>query len=72
MVEKLCILLPFMYMFGSAMKKIAVNVCRDCGNQFRGQTGSYRCPECRKKEIRYKQQREKMRRSLPFYLKTDI
>lgn len=54
------------------MKKIAVNVCRDCGSQFRGQTGSYRCPDCRKKEIQYKQQREKMRRSLPFYLKTDI
>jgi tRNA(Ile2) C34 agmatinyltransferase TiaS len=53
------------------MKKVSSNVCRDCGREFRGRTGSYRCPECRKKEARYKEMREKMRRSLPFYLKTD-
>lgn len=53
------------------MKKISSNVCRDCGREFRGRTGSYRCPECRKKEARYKEAREKWRRSLPFYLKTD-
>ncbi|MDH4071306.1 MAG: hypothetical protein OEV30_12895 [Ignavibacteria bacterium] len=52
------------------MKKIVVNVCRDCGNSFRGHSGSYRCPECRKKEEQYKAQREKMRRALPYYLRT--
>jgi hypothetical protein len=31
-----------------------------------------RCPVCRKKEAQYRQQREKMKRSLPYYLKTDI
>jgi len=54
------------------MKKIVSTVCRDCGHQFRGRAGSYRCPSCRRKEARYKAQREKMRRGLPFYLKTDI
>jgi len=54
------------------VKKVVSNVCRDCSNEFRGPSGSYRCPECRKKEAQYKEQRERMRRSLPFYLKTDI
>ena len=55
------------------MKKIVPNNrCRDCGQEFRGPSGSYRCPECRKKEARYKEMRLKMRRSLPYYLKTDI
>lgn len=54
------------------MKKLSVHICRDCGQEFRGRSGSYRCPNCRKKEMRYKEQREKMRRSLPFYLKADI
>jgi rubrerythrin len=54
------------------MKKITSNVCRYCGNVFRGHSGSYRCPSCKKKEEQYKAQREKMRRALPFYLKTDI
>lgn len=53
------------------MKKIVNAVCRDCGHEFRGTVGSYRCPSCKKKEARYKAQREKMRRSLPFYLKPD-
>ncbi|MCZ6776320.1 MAG: hypothetical protein O7D34_07685 [Ignavibacteria bacterium] len=53
------------------LKKHASNLCRDCGRAFRGQTGSYRCPNCKKKEARYKEQREKMRRRLPFYLKTE-
>jgi rubrerythrin len=54
------------------MKKVVMNICRYCGTEFRGHTGSYRCPECRKKEQQYKAQREKMRRSLPYYLKADI
>jgi rubrerythrin len=54
----------------TTVKKIVVNVCRDCGNSFRGHSGSYRCPECRKKEEQYKAQREKMRRALPYYLRT--
>jgi rubrerythrin len=54
------------------MKKQVVSVCRDCGQEFRGRSGSSRCPNCRKKEAQYRAQREKMRRSLPFYLKTDV
>lgn len=53
-------------------KKQTTNTCRDCGQTFRGHTGAYRCPECRKKQQKYKEMREKMRRSLPYYLKTDI
>ncbi len=54
------------------MKKQTTNTCRDCGQSFRGHTGAYRCPNCRKKQQKYKEMREKMRRSLPYYLKTDI
>lgn len=53
------------------LKKEVSIVCRDCGTQFRGSSGSYRCPSCKKKAARYKQQREKMLRNLPFYLKPD-
>ena len=37
-----------------------------------GQAGSYRCPRCKKEDQKYKAQRKKLRRSLPFYLKADI
>ncbi len=53
------------------MKKLVLTICRSCGREFRGRNSSARCPECRKKEAKYKEQREKMRRSLPFYLKPD-
>jgi Zn finger protein HypA/HybF involved in hydrogenase expression len=56
----------------ASIKKQTTNTCRDCGQSFRGHTGAYRCPECRKKQQKYKEMREKMRRSLPYYLKTDI
>ncbi len=54
------------------MKKTVQAVCRICGNSFRGQAGSYRCPRCKKEDQRYKAQRKKLRRNLPFYLKADI
>ncbi len=53
-------------------QKLVINVCRTCGNDFKGRSGAYRCPRCRKKEQQYKAQREKLRRSLPYYLKTDM
>ena len=53
-------------------KKEVLSVCRICGNDFRGQSGSYRCPRCKKEDQRYKAQREKLRKRLPFYLKADI
>jgi Zn finger protein HypA/HybF involved in hydrogenase expression len=54
------------------VKKEVLNVCRYCANSFQGPSGSYRCPKCKKKELQYKAQREKVRKSLPYYLKTDI
>jgi rubrerythrin len=53
-------------------KKAVQAVCRVCGNDFRGQAGSYRCPRCKEEDQRYKAHREKLKKSLPFYLKTDI
>jgi len=53
-------------------KKTVQTVCRICGENFRGQTGSYRCPRCKKEDQRYKAHREKLKKSLPFYLKADI
>jgi len=53
-------------------KKEVLTVCRICGNGFRGQSGSYRCPRCKEQDRKYKAQREKLRRSLPYYLKTDV
>ena len=53
-------------------KKAVQAVCRVCGNDFRGQAGSYRCPRCKEEDQRYKLHREKLKKSLPFYLKTDI
>jgi tRNA(Ile2) C34 agmatinyltransferase TiaS len=53
------------------MKKVASNICRDCGNTFRGKIGAFRCKECAIKEARYRHQRERMRRALPFYLKAN-
>jgi len=53
-------------------KKLVTNICRICGRDFHGQPSSYRCPRCKKEDERYKAQREKLRRSLPYYLKTDI
>lgn len=54
------------------MKKTVSNVCRMCGKDFQGSSSLRHCPNCRKKETRYRAQREKMRRNLPYYLKTDI
>ena len=54
------------------MKKTVYNVCRQCGKDFQGTSSLRHCPNCRKKELQYKALREKMRRSLPYYLKTDI
>jgi ribosomal protein L40E len=54
------------------VKKEVLNVCRYCGSGFQGPSGAYRCPRCKKKELQYKAQREKLRKSLPYYLKTDI
>jgi rubrerythrin len=54
------------------VKKVILNVCRFCGSDFQGQSGAYRCPRCKKKEEQYRAQREKLRRSLPYYLKTDV
>jgi Zn finger protein HypA/HybF involved in hydrogenase expression len=45
-------------------------VCRVCYNEFRGRLGSNRCPRCRKEDERHKVQREKLKKNLPFYLKT--
>jgi tRNA(Ile2) C34 agmatinyltransferase TiaS len=53
-------------------KKEVLTVCRICGSGFRGQSGSYRCPRCKEQDRKYKAQREKLRRSLPYYLKTDV
>ena len=53
-------------------KKTVQTVCRICGNAFRGQAGSYRCPRCKENDQRYKLHREKLKKSLPFYLKTDM
>ncbi len=53
-------------------KKSIMNVCRTCGKDFHGEPGSLRCPRCKKEDERYKAQREKLRRGLPYYLKTDI
>jgi rubrerythrin len=53
-------------------KKTVQAVCRVCGNDFRAQAGSYRCPRCKEEDRRYKAHREKLKKSLPFYLKTDI
>jgi rubrerythrin len=54
------------------MKKIVYTICRQCGRDFPGNPSMRRCPTCRKKEALYRAQREKMKRSLPYYLKTDI
>jgi len=53
-------------------KKTVQTVCRICGNAFRGQAGSYRCTRCKQEDARYKAHREKLKKSLPFYLKTDM
>jgi Zn finger protein HypA/HybF involved in hydrogenase expression len=53
-------------------KKTVTNICRICGKDFHGEPSSYRCPNCKKEDERYKAQREKLRRSLPYYLKADI
>jgi len=55
-----------------AKKKMVLNVCRICGKDFQGEPSSYRCARCKKEDERYKAQREKLRRSLPYYLKADI
>lgn len=59
------------YKGDARMKKRGSTICRDCGNEFRGQVGAYRCPSCKKKEMAYRAKRERMRQQLPFYLKTD-
>ena len=53
-------------------KKTVKSVCRVCGNDFRGQAGTYRCARCKEDDQRYKAHREKLKKSLPFYLKTDM
>ena len=53
-------------------KKKVQTVCRICGNSYYGQAGSYRCPRCREEDQRYKAHRERLKKNLPFYLKTDI
>jgi len=53
-------------------KKTSYTICRQCGRDFPGNPSMRRCPVCRKKESQYRAQREKMKRSLPYYLKTDI
>jgi rubrerythrin len=53
-------------------KKTIRAVCRICNNDFRGQAGSYRCPRCKQEDQRYKAHREKLKKRLPFYLKTDM
>jgi rubrerythrin len=53
-------------------KKTALAVCRVCGNDFRAQVGTYRCPRCKEEDQKYKTHREKLKKSLPFYLKTDV
>jgi Zn finger protein HypA/HybF involved in hydrogenase expression len=53
-------------------RKTIQAVCRICRNDFRGQAGSYRCPRCKQEDQRYKAQREKLKKRLPFYLKTDM
>jgi rubrerythrin len=53
-------------------KKTVQTVCRICGNAFRAQAGSYRCTRCKENDQRYKLHREKLKKSLPFYLKTDM
>ena len=60
------------YLLYYGMKKTVSNICRQCGKDFQGSSSLRYCPTCRKKEARYRAQREKMRRSLPYYLKTDI
>ena len=52
-------------------RKTIQAVCRICGNAFRGQAGTYRCPRCKEEDQRHKSHREKLKKSLPFYLKTD-
>ncbi len=59
------------YKGDARMKKRGSTICRDCGNEFRGQVGAYRCPGCKKKEMAYRAKRERQRQQLPFYLKTD-
>jgi rubrerythrin len=53
-------------------KKTSYTICRQCGRDFPGNPSMRRCPSCRKKEAQYRAQREKMKRNLPYYLKTDI
>jgi Zn finger protein HypA/HybF involved in hydrogenase expression len=53
-------------------KKTVQAVCRVSGNDFRGQAGIYRCPRCKQGDQGYKAHREKLKKRLPFYLKTDI
>lgn len=53
-------------------KKTVQAACRVCGNDFRGQAGSYRCLRCKENDQRYKLHREKLKKSLPFHLITDI
>jgi len=54
------------------MKKVPYTICRQCGRDFPGNPSMRRCPTCRKKEAQYRAQRERMKRNLPYYLKTDI
>jgi rubrerythrin len=56
---------------GQMRKKSIQSVCRVCGNGFRGQAGSYRCPRCKENDERYKLHREKLKKSLSSYLRTD-
>jgi tRNA(Ile2) C34 agmatinyltransferase TiaS len=56
----------------SLMKKRSLTICRSCGREFRGRPGAYRCTSCKEKENQYRAQRERMKRSLPYYLKADI
>ena len=52
-------------------KGMRVRICRECGMLREVNWNSTKCPRCTKETRRIRLERERMKRALPFYLKTD-
>jgi Zn finger protein HypA/HybF involved in hydrogenase expression len=54
-------------------QKLRLNICKECGDDFEAGNCSVKlCPTCRKNRVRHIEQRAAHKRSLPYYLKTDM
>lgn len=54
-------------------QKIRINLCARCEEDFEAANAGIRiCPKCRREKKEIYAARERHKRSLPFYLKTDM